>query len=253
MENTGYVKSIDKGRLGIIEFYSAAHNSLPGNLLAELTEQITVMSRRDDIDLILMRSAGERTFCAGASFTELASIEDYDTGKKFFMGFANVINAMRKSSKVIIGRIQGKAVGGGVGLASAMDYCVATKYASIKLSELAVGIGPFVVGPAVHRKLGLSAFSEITIDATSWKTADWAMGKGMYTQVFDSIEAMDSYLEEFISGLLSKSSEALSEIKGILWEDCDHWDVLLEERAEISGRLVLTDPAKEAIAAFLKK
>lgn len=253
MENTGYVKTTEKGGLGIIEFYSPAHNSLPGNLLSDLTEQIQELGRRDSIGVILIKSAGDRTFCAGASFTELSSIQDYETGKKFFMGFANVINAMRVSSKIIIGRVQGKSVGGGVGLASAMDYCVGTKYAAVKLSELAVGIGPFVVGPAVHRKIGLAAFSELTIDSTSWKSAEWALSKGMYTHVFEDIEAMDSCLENFISGLLSKSKSALSEIKRILWEDCDHWGQLLEDRAEISGRLVLTQPAKTAIAAFLKK
>lgn len=252
MEDKGYVKSTNNGKLGVIEFYSSAHNALPGSLLAELTLQITEMGKRDDIQIILLKSAGDRTFCAGASFTELASIEDYPTGKTFFMGFANVINAIRKCPKMVIGRVQGKAVGGGVGLASAVDYCIATKYAAIKLSELAVGIGPFVVGPSVERKVGLSAFSQLTIDATSWQTADWAMHKGMYASIHDSIEAMDLHIETFTSELLTKSAKALTEIKRILWADCDHWDTLLENRAEISGRLVLTQPAKEAIHSFLK-
>lgn len=248
----GYVKSSNTGKLGIIEFYSPAHNSLPGALLSDLTIAITEMGTRDDIHVILLKSAGNRTFCAGASFTELASIDDYPNGKRFFMGFANVINAIRTCNKIVVGRIQGKSVGGGVGLASAVDFCVATKFASIKLSELAVGIGPFVVGPAVLRKVGMSAFSQLTIDATTWQTAQWATEKGMYTQVFDDIEAMDQYLDTFISGLLSKSKDALSEIKRIFWEDYDHWGELLEQRAEISGRLVLTDDAKNAIQAFLK-
>lgn len=248
----GYINTKYENGLGIIEFYSPAHNSLSSALLSELTEEIMALGTDEKVKLILLKSAGDRTFCAGASFTELASIQDYPTGKTFFMGFANVINAIRTCGKIVIGRVQGKTVGGGVGLASAVDYCVATKFASVKLSELAVGIGPFVVGPAVKRKVGLSAFTQLTIDATTWQTADWAMQKGMYTQVFEDGEAMDEYLEGFINGLLSKSKEALSEIKGIFWKDYDHWDTLLEERAEISGRLVLTDPAKEAIQAFLK-
>ena len=165
--------SIENG-IATIEFYHPLSNSLPGKLLAEVAETITKMGANDSVTIIVLKSSGERAFCAGASFDELISINDIETGKVFFSGFANVINACRKCPKFIIGRVQGKAVGGGVGVASAVDYCVATKFASVKLSELAVGIGPFVVGPAVERKIGTSAMSQLAIDATEWQTADWA-------------------------------------------------------------------------------
>ncbi|MEZ4982901.1 MAG: enoyl-CoA hydratase/isomerase family protein [Saprospiraceae bacterium] len=173
----GYVRStIEKG-IGTIEFFHPAHNSLPGKLLGELTNAILEMGENDEAIVIVLKSSGDRTFCAGASFDELISIEDLNQGKRFFSGFANVINAMRKCPKFIIGRVQGKAVGGGVGLASAVDYCMATRFASVKLSELAVGIGPFVVGPAVERKVGTAAFSQMAINATEWQTANWAKRK----------------------------------------------------------------------------
>ncbi len=247
----GYVKTEHKNGLAVIEFYHPSHNSLPSNLLKSLASTILDCGADKKINLILLKSSGDRTFCAGASFDELVSIQDETAGKTFFMGFANVINAIRNCGKIVIGRVQGKAVGGGVGLASAVDYCFATKYASIKLSELAVGIGPFVIGPSVVRKMSSSAFSQLALDATNWQTAQWAKSYGLYHEVFDSIELLDHKLQEFIETLLTMNPEALGLLKKVFWEDTENWDTLLEKRAEISGKLVLSKFSKETIAGFL--
>ncbi|WBM76342.1 enoyl-CoA hydratase/isomerase family protein [Saprospira grandis] len=244
--------TVEKG-LAKISFYHPAHNSLPGKLLAKLANTITEVSAMEAVKVIVLQSEGNRTFCAGASFDELISIKDLETGKAFFMGFANVINACRKSSKLIIGRVQGKAVGGGVGLASACDYCFATKYASVKLSELAIGIGPFVVGPAVERKVGLSAFSQMAINATQWYSAEWAREKGLFTEVFESAELMDEAILKLSFNLSNSSPEAMQELKGICWKGTENWDELLAERAAISGRLVLSDFTVNAINDFKAK
>lgn len=209
---------IDNNGIATIEFEHPLSNSLPGKVLGKLADIITELGKNDTVKVIVLRSAGDRAFCAGASFDELISINDLETGKKFFSGFANVINACRKALKFIIGRVQGKAVGGGVGLASAVDYCLATKFADVKLSELAVGIGPFVVGPAVERKIGLSAMSELAINATEWRNADWAKRKGLYTDVFDSIEAMDDELERLALQLSKSNPEAMQMLKTIFWQ-----------------------------------
>lgn len=239
--------------LATITFYHPSHNSLPGNLLAELAATITECGEDSDVQVILLKSAGERTFCAGASFDELISLEDFPTGKEFFMGFARVINALRKCGKITIGRIQGKAVGGGVGLSAAVDYAIATKYASVRLSELAVGIGPFVVGPAVERKVGLSAFSNMTLNPDEWQTAAWAKQNNLFAEAFDSTEQMDEYIEHFIGKLLSYNPQALSAIKEVIWNGCEDWDTLLEKRAEVSGHLILSPYAKNAINKFKSK
>ncbi|MCI4668048.1 MAG: enoyl-CoA hydratase/isomerase family protein [Bacteroidia bacterium] len=239
--------------IGTITFFHPSHNSLPGKLLSELAKTISYASEREDIKVIILKSGGERTFCAGASFDELVAIEELEVGKKFFMGFANVINACRKSSKLIIGRVQGKAVGGGVGVAAATDYCFATKFASVKLSELAVGIGPFVVGPAVERKIGLSAMSLLAINATEWQTAHWAKEKGLYAEVFENAEEMDAAIMELASKLANSNPEAMTELKRIFWEGCENWDELLADRAATSGKLVLSDYSKHAISAFKAK
>lgn len=247
----GYVKSHLSNHTATIEFFHPAQNSLPGHLLSDLVAQINEHSSNEDVYVIILKSSGDRTFCAGASFTELAAINDVVSGEKFFMGFANVINAIRKSSKIVIGRVQGKAVGGGVGLASACDYCMATKYASIRLSELAVGIGPFVIGPAVERKVGLSAYSQMALNANEWQTAEWAKAKGLFTEAFESIEQLDAYIEHFVADLVTKNPEALRLLKRIFWEGTDHWDTLLSERAAMSGNLILSDFSKQAIGSFL--
>ena len=247
----GHVLSTYTNHITTITFYHPAQNSLPGYLLAELADKISVAGADSDTILIVLKSEGEKTFCAGASFTELASIEDFPTGKKFFMGFAGVINAIRKCPKIVIGRVHGKAVGGGVGLAAACDYCLASKYASVRLSELAVGIGPFVIGPAVERKVGLSAFSQMALNATEWQTADWAKQKGLFTESFESVQQLDAYIEHFTADLIKKSPEALMMLKKVFWEGTDHWDELLEKRAEMSGQLILSDFAKNAITSFL--
>ncbi|MCZ2336862.1 MAG: enoyl-CoA hydratase/isomerase family protein [Chitinophagales bacterium] len=249
--SSGYIRSQYSNRVTTIEFFHPAQNSLPGDLLRQLAHEIEIAGKDEKTMLILLRSGGDRTYCAGASFTELTAIEDFDTGKTFFMGFANVINAIRRCSKIVIGRIHGKAVGGGVGLAAACDYAMANKYASVRLSELAVGIGPFVIGPAVERKIGLSAFSQMALNATEWQTAAWAKQKGLFTEVFESTEQLDAYIDHFMAELITKSPEALGQLKKIFWDGTEHWEQVLEERAEMSGKLILSDFAKNAIRAFL--
>lgn len=233
-----------------IEFFHPKHNSLPSTILAELAAAITSGGENAEIEVIILKSGGDRTFCAGASFDELIAINDMETGKEFFMGFANVINACRTCLKLIIGRVQGKAVGGGVGVASAVDYCMATKYASIKLSELNVGIGPFVVGPAVERKVGLSAFSQLTINADEFYDAQWAKEKGLFAEVYESAEQLDAAVLQLAQYLKSTNPEARKEIKSIFWQDYDHWDKLLAQRAEKSGRLVLSEYTKQVLAKY---
>jgi methylglutaconyl-CoA hydratase len=249
----GHVSLQVEGGIGTITFFHPAHNSMPGKLLAELTDTITKAGQNAEIKVIVLQSEGEKTFCAGASFDELISIKDTETGHRFFMGFANVINACRKCPKLIIGRVQGKAIGGGVGIASATDYCYAVKSAPAKLSELAVGIGPFVVGPAVQRKVGLSAFSQMAINATKFFDADWAREKGLYAEVFDTVDQMDTAIGELAATLSNSSPEAMSDLKKVCWEGCENWDELLSTRAGISGRLVLTDFTVNAINKFKAK
>ena len=240
---------IDKG-IATITFTHPAHNSMPGEQLRRLSTAIESAGSDENVRIVVLQSGGERTFCAGASFDELAAIDDFASGKKFFLGFANVINACRKCPRLIIGRVQGKAVGGGVGIAAAVDYCMAAKFASVKLSELALGIGPFVVGPAVQRKTGLSAFSAMAINATAWYPADWALRAGLYTEVFENIGLLDQRIEEFSAQLATMSPGAMLELKRVFWAGTEHWDELLEARAEISGRLVLSDFTKRAIASI---
>jgi len=252
--NLGSVEyTINENGIGTIEFGHPMSNSLPGKILRKLADTITLLGNDDKVKVIVLRSKGEKAFCAGASFDELISIKDLETGKVFFSGFAGVINACRKAPKFIIGRVQGKAVGGGVGVASAVDYCLATRYADVKLSELAVGIGPFVVGPAVERKIGLSAMSELAINATEWRSADWAKKKGLYSDVFDTAEDMDSEIDRLALRLAKSNPEAMRMLKEVFWQGTEHWDTLLAERAEMSGTLVLSEFTVNAINAFKTK
>jgi len=239
--------------VGAITFGHPMSNSLPSEILRKLAETITELGKKNEVKVIIIKSDGEKVFCAGASFDELIAICDFQSGKAFFSGFADVINACRTCPKFIIGRIHGKAVGGGVGLASACDYCFATKYADIKLSELAIGIGPFVVGPAVERKIGLSAMSELAINATEWRSAEWAKGKGLYTEIYDSVSAMDIDINTLSLQLATSNPDAMFLLKQIFWQGTSHWDELLIERAEISGRLILSDFSPHAINTFKKK
>jgi methylglutaconyl-CoA hydratase len=245
-----YVKIDIENEVGYIEFFHPAHNSLPGDILSKLAQTITKAGHNDNIKVIVLKSGGDRTFCAGASFSELININDAATGKVFFSGFANVINAMRKCPKFIIGRIQGKTVGGGVGLAASTDYCMATKFASIKLSELNIGIGPFVVGPAIERKMGLSAMSQIAIDANSFYPPEWAKQKGLFTQVYQTTEELDEAVKATAEHLCTYNTEAMLEMKIVFWKGTEDWDELLAERAQTSGRLVLSDFTKEKLKTY---
>lgn len=243
---------IDENKIATVCFLHPASNSFPSNLLQKLTSEINYLSSLDTVSVIILKSEGTGVFCAGASFDELLSISNEKDGNLFFSGFANVINAMRKCTKPIIGRIHGKAVGGGVGLAAACDYTFATNNSAIKLSEIAIGIGPFVIEPAVNRKIGKTAFTEMTLTPTLWKTAQWANEKGLFTEVFETIELLDENLRNFTLELSSYNPEALVEMKKVFWEGTNHWDSLLYERASISGRLVLSNFTKQALEKFKK-
>lgn len=249
----GHVISTIENQIGIIEFGHPLSNSLPGNILNKLALTINELSKNENCKILLLKSAGDRAFCAGASFDELVAIKDLEEGRIFFSGFAKVINACRTSQKIIVARIQGKAVGGGVGIAASADYAFATKHSAVKLSELAIGIGPFVVGPAVQRKIGLSAMSELAIDATQWRSAEWAQNKGLYSSVSESSEIMDEKINELIQKLANSNPDAMRELKEIFWAGTEDWDELLARRAEISGRLVLSEFTRNAIHAFKKK
>lgn len=252
-QENAYVKTETHHGITTIEFYHPQSNSLPGSLLQKIAHEIHFCGTHDETKVIILRSHGEKVFCSGASFDELISITNTEEGSKFFSGFANVINAMRKCPKFIIARVQGKCVGGGVGLAAAADYAIATTKADIKLSELAVGIGPFVVGPAVERKIGTSAFTGLAIDARSWRNTDWAKRKGLFAEVHETEEGMNESVMKLAETLAHSHPKAMQEMKKMFWAGTDHWDVLLKERAEISGRLILSDFSKNAIAKFKKQ
>lgn len=248
-----FVQSTLENGVGTITFFHPQSNSMPGSQLRNLAAEIEKLGKDDAVKVIVLKSEGERTFCAGASFDELISIKDRETGLVFFSGFAAVINAMRKAPKFVLARIQGKAVGGGVGIASAADYTFATEFASIKLSELAVGIGPFVVGPAVERKVGTSAFSQLAINASEFQTAQWAKQKGLYADVFATADEMDQAIDQLATTLAHSNPEAMKHLKEVAWAGTENWDQLLIERAQISGDLVLSEFTINAINKFKSK
>ena len=250
--NNGTVISSIRENIATISFYHPASNSFPSTLLNQLIAIIDRLGADENVRIIILKSEGEKAFCAGAFFDELLEITNNEEGEQFFLGFANLINAMRKCPKLIIGRVQGKAVGGGVGIIAATDYCFASEAADIKLSELTIGLGPFVIEPAIKRKIGVAAVSKLTLDATDWHTAYWAKEKGLFSRVFETINDMDDYVASLAQKLASYNPEALKEIKKAFWQGTDHWDELLDEKAKISGKLVLSDFTKKALPRFKK-
>jgi methylglutaconyl-CoA hydratase len=238
--------------IATIEFGHPASNSFPSELLEKLTNSLKEIATNKEVSVIILKSKGDKVFCAGASFNELIAIDNIEDGTKFFSGFANVINAIRTCGKIVIGRAQGKAVGGGVGLLAACDYVLASENAAIKLSELSIGIGPFVIEPAVTKKIGLTATTEMTLEASNWKTADWAKEQGLYNRIFETQKELDNELQLFSEQIASYNAAALAALKKVIWQNTDHWDSLLKERAKISGELVLSNFTKEALAKFKK-
>jgi methylglutaconyl-CoA hydratase len=249
---TGSLFTTIKNNIATITFGHPASNSFPSELLERLTNELISVGKNSSVAIIILKSQGEKAFCAGASFDELMAISNLKEGTQFFLGFANVINAMRTCEKLIIGCLQGKTVGGGVGLAAACDYVLATKQAAIKLSEFTIGIGPFVIEPAVKRKIGVSGVAELTIDATSWKTAYWAKEKGLYAKVFETINELDAALETLSLQLASYNPDALLKMKKTLWQGTENWNTLLVERAAVSGELVVSEFTKKALQKFKK-
>jgi len=249
---TGSLFTTIKNNIATITFGHPASNSFPSELLERLTNELISVGKNSSVAIIILKSQGEKAFCAGASFDELMAISNLKEGTQFFLGFANVINAMRTCEKLIIGCLQGKTVGGGVGLAAACDYVLATKQAAIKLSEFTIGIGPFVIEPAVKRKIGVSGVAELTLDATSWKTAYWAKEKGLYAKVFETMNELDAALETLSLQLASYNLDALLKMKKTLWQGTENWNTLLGERAAFSGELVVSEFTKKALQKFKK-
>ena len=251
--DAGRVATAVADGIATVTFAHPKGNSLPGALLRRLAEAVAEQGRNAEARVVVLRSEGTGPFCAGASFDELTAIRDEAAGREFFMGFARLILAMRDCPKFVLARVHGKAVGGGVGVAAAADYALATRAASVKLSELAVGIGPFVVGPAVERKIGVGAFTALTVDAASWRDADWAERHGLYARVHDSVAELDAGLDALARTLAGSNPEAMAELKRVFWAGTDAWPTLLAERAATSGRLVLSDFTRSAIAGFAER
>jgi len=253
MPENGTVTTTTQNQVTVIEFHHPKGNSLPGKLLREIAKNITEAGENTESSAVVLRSRGDRAFCGGASFDELLAVSGLDEGKQFFMGFAHVLNAMRTCPKLIIVRVQGKTVGGGIGLAAAGDYTFAHTSASVKLSELALGIGPFVIGPVVRRKIGTSAFATLALDARTWYDAGWAEAKGLYNKVLSSRGELDESVEKLAGELAASNPEAMKEFKQIMWKGTGHWQSTLEQRAEISGRLVMSNFTRDFIDKFKKK
>jgi methylglutaconyl-CoA hydratase len=243
---------LDHG-IGVLTFFHPAHNALPSHLLSKMVAFIQDAGAQEAVKAIIIKSEGDRTFCAGASLDELLQLENETQATQFFMGFANLINAIRQCPKLVLGRVQGKAIGGGVGLAAAVDYCFATPYASVRLSELSIGFGPFVIEPAVSRKIGVAATAHLTLNPTAWQTAQWAKERNLFAEVFKDTTQMDDYITHFTTSLVEYSSEAMQAIKQALWADTSHWNELLAERATISGKLAISDFTKRKLAQFKEK
>jgi len=248
----GHVRSEVHNSVATVEFFHPQSNALPSSILEELAKEVHSIGQDDDARVVIIRSSGDKAFCAGASFEELAAIKTAEQGLAFFSGFAHLINEMRKCPKMIIARVHGKCVGGGLGIAAAADYCIAVDKAEIRLSELSLGIGPFVVGPPVERKIGLSGFSQIALDATLWRSADWAKRKGLYAEVHETVENMDESIERLANALSHSNPVAMAEMKKIFWKGTEDWDHLLSDRAAISGKLILSEYTKMAIQKFKK-
>ena len=246
---TGTVSSIVANRIADVSFGHPKGNSLPATVLRDLAQEIATVGERDDVRVILLRSYGTGPFCAGASFDELVAIADPAAGKEFFMGFARVILAMTRCPKPIVTRVHGKVVGGGVGIVAASDYAIASGRASVRLSELAVGIGPFVVGPVIEHKIGRGAFSAMALDA-DWRDAAWGGQHGLYAKVFDTPAELEASVEAFVTQLVTANPEAAAQIKRITWAGTESWEQLLEERAGMSGRMVLSEYTRSAIDRF---
>ena len=246
----GYVNHEIKDGIGLVTFHHPRSNSLPGPILKGMAKLISELGNNPEVRVIILKSDGPKAFCAGASFDELLAIDNESSGKEFFSGFAGVINAIRKANCFVIGRIHSHAVGGGVGLACAVDVAYATEKASIRLSELAIGIGPFVVGPAVERKVGTGIFTLLTSTPAVRRTAEWSREKGIYAEIFADEEEMDKRIHEHATALAGYSPEAMLELKRVMWSGTEHWDDLLDERAAMSGKLVLSEFTTAAINEF---
>ena len=252
IQSAGTLATIIDNAVATITFGHSASNSFPKVLLQQFTNEIKSLGANDAVQVIIIQSEGTSVFCAGASFNELLRVRTEAEAVSFFSGFAHLINAMRVCPKIIIGRVQGKAIGGGVGIIAACDYALATREASIKLSELAIGIGPFVIEPAVSRKIGKTAMSQMALTPQDWKSTNWAEQKGLFAATFETLTKLDQAVSEMATQLASYHPQALMELKQMLWEGTEEWDTLLLERAKISGRLVLSDYAKKALATFKK-
>ncbi|MDX1641307.1 MAG: enoyl-CoA hydratase/isomerase family protein [Balneolaceae bacterium] len=249
-QKDGYVEYTKNNKIGTVEFYHPKGNSLPADILQKLADTITKAGIDSEVNVIVLKSGGNGAFCAGASFDEMTAITNEQEGKDFFMGFANVINAMRTCPKIIISRVHGKTVGGGIGIIAASDFSIAHQSASVRLSEISLGIGPFVVGPAVGRKLGKTAFATLALDAKNWYDAEWALNNGLFNKVVETQEELNAAVDEISSNLASSNPEALTQLKDIMWQSTGHWAATLEQRAEISGRLALSDFTKDFIKKF---
>ncbi|MGB9663666.1 MAG: enoyl-CoA hydratase/isomerase family protein [Ignavibacteria bacterium] len=250
MAENEIVTSEIKDKVCTISFFNPKGNSLSTLHLLRLTKEFNDVNYNENVNVVVLRSGGDGAFCGGASIDELVKFDRFEKAKEFFFAFGKLLLTIIRCQKPVIARVHGKIVGGGIGLVSACDYSIAKKDASLRLSELTIGIGPFVISPFVIRKIGISAFTHLSLD-TQWRDAEWGKIFGLYSKVVETNEQLDEEVYKLASDLSKFSMNSLIKLKEILWEKTENWDQLIDERAEISARLILAEIASGRLQKIL--
>lgn len=248
----GNVQLEKNKKIGRIKFFHPKGNSLPSNLLDELVQAFEKSEKDPDIRVIVLESKGN-SFCAGASLKELKKLKNIDETTSFFMGFADLLNTIRKMSKFVLAKVHGKVVGGGVGLVAVCDYAFATNAALIKLSELSIGLGPYVIEPAVSRKIGTTAFTQLSLDSAEWKSAQWGLENGLYAKCVTDKKALDQTVINNAERLSNYDQQSLRHLRKLHWKDTNNWESLLPKNAKITAKLALSDFTQNKIKLLLNE
>lgn len=233
-----------------IQFYNPASNACDPSMLAQMVHAFNTLSANSQVKVILLSSKGNKAFCAGASITHLSELKDMKAATDFFSGFGRLILSMKNCNKIIVTSVQGKAVGGGVGIIAASDYVIATENSGLRLSELMIGIGPLVIAPAVIRKVGVAHFSQLSLKPSTWKDAKWGAAHGLFNELVTDGDSLENVTVDYCNSLASYSAQALSALKSVLWQGTEHWEELLYENAAKTATLSLSEDAQESFKKF---
>ena len=245
-----------QGPIGLITMNRPErHNAFDDVLIAELTEAFRSMEAEDGIRIVVLSGTG-KSFSAGADLNWMKRMSGFsiEENRRDAMGLAALMRTIAHLRKPTLARVQGAALGGGVGLVACCDVAVATQGATFALSEVKLGLIPAVISPYVVAAIGERAARRYFLTAERFTAAEaWRLG--LVHEIAANEAEMDDAIGAIVDAMLAASPAAQKEAKDLIRAVSNRplTSELVQDTADRIAIIRSSPEGREGVAAFLEK